>query len=318
MRDNIFQNIVKDENSFTELLCNMMKYKDFQNIFSRFFGIETSETKVDTQYRTKKNGIPDLVISYDNGIEFIEAKISDRRLTKNQPEGYVEELKNESKTTKKLYFIIPKNYYFKKDLEKRKENIKDKSIPIEIKYWEEFFEHCKKESNIFLKNNVLFEYYSLLKSWFGYETIIFNKKEQKIMNENGKVMYKAGKWLESISSLLEQKEYKVTWSDGLQEIGIFIYKSNIYYGWIGVSFPVWEENGHCFIYTISNKDKKRYYNNFINIYKNCHEYVEDIDDKPEGKAVHKYICFDDHIFNKENDESVVFKELSDILKSIKK
>jgi hypothetical protein len=310
---------VNNEDDFTELLCNMMKYEDFQNIFSEFFGIKTSEKKIDTQYITKKNGKPDLVISYDNGIEFIEAKVGDSRLTKNQPEGYIRELGNRLEKTKKLYFIIPKNYYFKKDLEKRKENVKNKNIPIDIKYWESFFEHCKRNINIFNKNKILFEYYNLLKSWFGYETVIFNKKEQKIMKENGKVMYKVGKWLESISSLLEQNGYTVDRSDGLQEIGIYIYnKSGVFYGWIGVWFPVWKKYGHCFIYTISNKVRKRYYNNFINIYKNCHEYVEDIDDKPEGKAVYKYICFDDHIFNKENDESVVFKELSDILKSIKK
>jgi hypothetical protein len=132
----------------------------------------------------------------------------------------------------------------------------------------------------------------------------------------GQIMNKAGKWLESISSLLEQKSFKPKWSDGLNEIGISINKKDVYYGWIGIWFSLWEKTGDCFVYTLSNKDKKKFYNNFITQYKDCKIFEDREDDKPEGNIIYKYICFDDIIFSKSNDESIVFNELLKILKKI--
>jgi hypothetical protein len=317
VRKTIFDKLVNDEDDFTELFCNMLKFKEFEAIISDYLGLKNKEVSVDSQYRTKKNGRPDLVISYDDGIEFIEVKVGDRKLTKNQPEGYIKELSAKNEQNKKLYFIIPKNYYYINDLKNRINQIKEIGIPIQIKYWEEFFEYCKLKK-LYSRDKVFYEYYSLLKSWFGYETVHFTKEEQKVMKENGKIMHKAGKWLDSISSLLEQKGYAPEWSDGLYEIGIYINKKDIYYGWVGIWFSLWENTGDCFIYTISNKDKKKFYNNFINIYKNCKTYEEREDDKPEGITISKYVCFDDYVFNKNNDESIVFKELLEILNNINK
>jgi hypothetical protein len=160
----------------------MLKFKEFEKIISGFIGIKSKEIYIATQYRTKINGRPDLVVSYDNGIEFIEVKVDDSKLTKNQPEGYIKELSGNNVQNKKLYFLIPKNYYYIKDLKNRIGNIKDKKITIKIKYWEEFFEYCKSE-RIYSNNKVLNEYYTLLKSRFGYETISFSKEERNIMNK---------------------------------------------------------------------------------------------------------------------------------------
>ena len=317
MRDTIFDNIIKNEDDFSELFCNMQRFNEFKSIIINFIGVKSKNIVFDTQFRTINNGRPDFVISYDNGIEFIEVKIGDRKLTKNQPEGYIKELLTRKEKNKKLYFIIPKNYYYSNELKNRIKNMEIFKIPIIIKYWEDFFEYCKKEK-MYSKNNVFNEYYSLLKSWFGYETVIFSKKEKNIMNENSKIMCKAGKLLESISSLLEQNGYKPEWSNGLNEIGIYINKKDNYYGWIGIWFSLWEKTNDCFIYTISNKDKKKYYNNFINIYKKCKTYEERENDKPDGLTISKYICFDDDIFNEKNDESIVFNILLEILKNINK
>jgi hypothetical protein len=315
MRNTIFDNLVNNEDDFTELLCNMLKFNEFKIIISDFIGIKDGEIYIDTQYSTKNNGRPDLVISYDGGIEFIEVKVGDRKLTKNQPEGYIRELVGKDKQSKKLYFLIPKNYYYIKDLKNRINNIKDEKIPIKIKYWEEFFEYCKFKK-IYLNNEVFNEYYILLKSWFGYETVIFSKEERDIMKENGKIMYKAGKWLESISSLLEQKGFTPEWSDGLNEIGIYIKKKDVFYGWIGIWFPLWENTGDCFVYTLSNNDKRKFYNNFVGQYKNIKTFEDRENDKPEGKIIYKYICFDSDVFDKNNDESIIFNKLLEILKNI--
>jgi hypothetical protein len=319
MRHTIFDNLVNDEDDFTELLCNMVKFEEFENILYDFFGIKNKEKYIETQYQTEKNGIPDLVISYDDGIEFIEVKVGDRRLTKNQPEGYIRELSNRTEKNKKLYFLIPKNYYYLKELKSRIKNLKGSNIKIEIKYWEDFFEYSKK-NEIFLKNKVIFEYYNLLKSWFGYETITFNKGDKNIMNENGKIMTNVAKFLDSIWSQLEQNGYRLVCAEGFDAIGIEIYnkyKKDVYYGWIGIIFSLWSNTGDCFIYNISDRDNKKYFNNFINKYKDCKTYDKRENDSPDGKWIHKYICFDDDIFNKKNNEGLIFIKILDILKNIK-
>jgi len=316
MRKTIFDKLIKNENDFTELFCNMTKFEDFKSLIISFLGIEKNKNPIfDTQYITKNNGRPDLVISFDDGIEFIEVKVDNRKLTKNQPEGYIKELLKRKEANKKLYFVIPKKYNYKEELNYRIKNTKKFKISIEIRYWEEFFEFCKNK-NIYSKNNVLGEYYNLLKSWFGYETVIFSKKEKDIMNENGKVMYKAQKWLESISSLLIQNGYDPEWSKESNEIGLYINKKNNYYGWIGIWFPLWKDSGDCFVYTISDKDKPKFYNNFVNIYKKCKTYEDRENDKPDGVIIFKYISFDNYIFDNKNDESVVFKKLLEILKNL--
>lgn len=317
MRNSIFHNLVNNEDDFTELLCNMLKFKDFETIFSKFLGIESEKIYIETQYRTKKNGRPDLVISYDDGIAFIEVKVGDTKLTNNQPEGYIRGLSSKKEQNKKLYFIVPKNYYYQDDLENRITIIKERKIDIECKNWECFFEYCK-EKRIYSRDKIFNEYYTLLKSWFGYETIFFAKEEQNIMKKNGEIMDKAGKFLACISSRLGQNGYKSKWSEGPNEIGFTINKKDVYYGWVGMWFPLWKDTGNCFIYSLSDKEGKKFYNNFVNIYNYSETYEERENDTPEGKTIYRYICFDDDIFKKNIDTNIIFNELVEILNNISK
>jgi hypothetical protein len=322
MRENIFHKLVNDEDDFTELLCNMFRYKDFENIFLKYLKLDI-KTKVfcETQFKTKnkqRNGRPDMVISCNNGIAFLEAKVTDSRLTKNQPEGYLKELKNKNEPTKRLYFLLPKNYKHLKELNERFDNIEHNEISINIKYWEKFFEYLKQEK-FYLKSDLFNEYYNLLKNWFGYETIIFSIEEKKTMSNNINIMLKVGKWLESMRSHLETNGYSVSNSDGLLELGLYI-SNNIGkdYGWIGVWFELWEETGDCFIYTLSSNNDKKYFDNLSKLSDKCKLFDYHHDDTPDGKEIFKYICFDNLIFNKSIDENAIWQELSEILKNINK
>jgi hypothetical protein len=322
MRKTVFDNIVNDENDFTELLCNMMKFKEFENTFSDFLGLNNKNIDVNTQYRTEKNGIPDLVITYNDGIVFVEVKIGNSRLTKNQPKGYIEELLDKQEKNKALYFLVPINYNYKDELENRIKKFKNPAISnIEPKYWEVFFYYCK-QNKIFYKNKTLFEYYNLLKAWFGYEAVVFNKEEQNIMKRNIKKMSKVGKFLEGIYAQLMNKGYKLKTSEGLTEIGIFIYdkkKKGVYYGWIGIWFSLWEEKNDCLIYTIDNMSNKKYFNNFAKKYKykGFKKYDPEDDDNPDEKTIHGYICFDDKIFKNKYNQEMISNEISTIIRNIK-
>jgi hypothetical protein len=127
-RNNLFHNIINDEGTFTDLLCNLLNLRDIQftKIFFKFLKITESpkEYEFDTQHRTNKNqnnGRLGLTISSDEEIFFIEIKINNTGLSKNQPKGYLKELAQmDDYKIKNLYFIIPtRNYSYKDELDNK-------------------------------------------------------------------------------------------------------------------------------------------------------------------------------------------------------
>jgi len=337
-RNTIFDNLVKNENNFTELLCNMMRFNKFKKIFLEYLGSNNNDIFIETQRKSDKNGKPDLFIKYEDGYEIIEVKTQNSGLTRNQPKGYIKELIEKDVTTKKLHFLIPKNYSHLEKLKNKIENVKekgkllfnknkgyysvtynydkekDKKITIEIKSWEDFFEYCKGKYIIFKSNKILLEYYNLLKSWFGYETIIIQKGEKNIMKKKLEKLSKVFDILDSIYCLLKKhKELKLESNKSFDQIGFNIIDKNkkIFYGWIGIWFPLLKENDHIFIYTPNNEDKK-IKNNFLKIYKNeCKVYKDQYDDNKE----YKYICFDNDIFNKNKSSDIIGEKILDIIKN---
>jgi len=214
MRDNIFNNLVKDEDSFTELLCNMFKYDYFRYVFFDYIGIDNREIfEYDTQYRTgnlQKNGRPDIVIFSEQDFIFIEIKVGDTPLTRNQPKGYIKELSYKKIEHKKLFFIIPRKYKFEQVLINRFIKYKINNISTEILYWEDFFEFLKKNS-IFKINDFCAEYYNLIKNWYGYENNIFFNKENKKMDklEIGKFVSRIDNLVNTIGDLLSKDGIKL-------------------------------------------------------------------------------------------------------------
>jgi len=310
-RNTIFYNIVKNENDFTELLCNMTKFMEFKNILANFFGIKGNIRSIKTQLIDEEYGRPDLEIEFEDGFTIIEVKVRNSNLTKNQPAGYIKILKKRTEKVKKLFFLIPRYYSHEQELKDSINKVKNSKI-IEIKYWEWFFERCK-DNNIYKINEIVSEYYNLLKSKFGYETVVFYKEEKNIMKESGKIMYKVGILLSILNSQLED-EFKIDSSGDFNEIGMAIKDKNndkINYGWFGISFQLWEETGDCLIYEMSgDKHNKKYYDSFKNKFKKTYKIY---------KESRMYIRFDDYIRNENSDiiSNKITKKLLEIINDIK-
>jgi hypothetical protein len=126
--ENVFFNLVTNENSTTELLCNFMKYASFRNAFiAMLFGpgfisdsapFEAFSTQVDLD----ECGQPDMMIETGDFVALIEVKAEAHQgLTVNQPEGYLRHLKGRSETAKWLVFLVPKEWKFLPDLKRNKE-----------------------------------------------------------------------------------------------------------------------------------------------------------------------------------------------------
>ena len=198
--NNIFYNVIRNETSLTEVFCNLMHYKAFRDLFLSFVKEKTNnlpfenfhnikyenfETEKEFKFyeeqskEDKKIGRGDLILNV-NEIEYIfELKIeTTTKTTKKQPNGYLEYLKKQDSNEyeKRLFFILPKDYLHKKDLDKVKEN---------ILYWEDFLEIIEKveldKINIFIE-----DFCKILNdNWFYYEDIKFIFQELKlILNQN--------------------------------------------------------------------------------------------------------------------------------------
>jgi hypothetical protein len=261
VRNNLFQNIVNDENSFTELLCNLLSLKDlqFKEKFFKFLGIKNPEEyDFDTQYRTDKeqnNGRPDLIISSNETIFFIENKVNNTRLTKNQPKGYLKELVQMDCKEKNLYFIIPKYYSHKDELNDRliKFN-KDSKICTKILFWDDFFEKWKRE-DFSEKNDILFHFFQLIKEWFGYDHIILPKKGDIEMNvkEFGKQLFDFELTVSTVEALIRSNGFKTKPIKLRGEIGFHILdkKDNIL-GYFEIWNALWAAKGDIFVFIPEN------------------------------------------------------------------
>ena len=305
MRDNIFQNIVNDENSFTELLCNMMRYDKFKKIFFEFIDIKDSyKFECETQCQTNNNGRPDFVIHSENDFILIEIKTGDTNLTGNQPKGYIKELCLKPIENKKLIFILPRGYKYEKKLNTRIEKYNKKNILIDIKYWDVLFELLKK-NNIDQINDICMEYYNLIKNWYGYEHIQFYKKENNKMDklEIGKFVNKIEEMVETIGDLLVSNGYKIKHSKVSGDFGFSIFdKKNVELCWFGAWISLWAKTGDVVILTLSS---------------NIENKIKDIKSITiDGNDI-QYFCFDETVIDDNYNEKQFLGQLMDKINEIK-
>jgi hypothetical protein len=116
-RRSVFHNLVSNENSATELLCNAMRFDALRSALLTLFFSDTCASKVtaddiDTQI-TVGRGQPDLVIDNDEVYAFIEVKVERHcGLTPYQPDGYYECLREDkSKRPERwLVFLVPSRW----------------------------------------------------------------------------------------------------------------------------------------------------------------------------------------------------------------
>ncbi len=207
---NIFYKLVRDENSATELLCNLMRFAAFRRpllslLFSEQCAGKIEYGAIDTQYHLDGSGRPDLVIDSDEVFAFVEVKVEKGcGLTGHQPTGYLDALRNDKRPERWLVFLVPTGWVHEPELLNRlKAAPKDGSIktPLPV-YWENVLD-------IIVKNNlqdlspVFGEFHRLLESWYRAIPIIFEPKEVRMLftkefPENVIALAKLGKLIDRV------------------------------------------------------------------------------------------------------------------------
>jgi hypothetical protein len=150
-RANIFDNVVTNENSMTELLCNLMRLSPAfrRALLARFLSDQCSsrisEAEIYTQEGLDGCGRPDLIIRNEEVFALIEVKVQDHcGLTRNQPDGYFEALLKDDRPRRWLVFLVPKDWphlaFLKERLELLSAAHTKSEITTRIVIWEDVLE----------------------------------------------------------------------------------------------------------------------------------------------------------------------------------
>lgn len=176
----IFDGAINNENSFTELFRNILKFKTFRDEFLKLLPItlDTEKIEIDnfqTQASISRFGRPDLLLTGDDIELLFEIKVWNTGLTLNQPHGYFEYLTQNRCTKKGLVFIIPNNYHGKQFLIQAKNElkIKDSQISVEFIFWETIAEIIKNKE-LDKISPIFKEYLSFLTRWFSLSPIVLS------------------------------------------------------------------------------------------------------------------------------------------------
>jgi hypothetical protein len=242
---NIFWRIVNNEDSTTELLCNLFQFDEFKNIFLQLLcdkGIEIPDIDFDSVNAqcSTEFGRPDIVIEGNDHILAIENKTDvNRELTSQQPEGYLKFLVDKPQKNKAILFLIPKGY---KEEEKIKEYQKKSDIVhINIIYWEEFLQTLKA-SKLQDHGTIFKHFIELINGWFGYETITFSKEEYDSMKYTPKLL----KLIDNVAGVIG-KSFKTSLESEVGSYGYRIIMGNTLICWFGCWYELWEKKGHVLI-----------------------------------------------------------------------
>jgi hypothetical protein len=190
-RANIFENLVTNENSLTELLCNLTRCSSFRRPFlARLLSDECSshiaQDDIDTQERLDGCGQPDLIIRNDEVYALIEVKVrDDRGCTIYQPDGYFESLLRSKSPERWLVFVLPRGWPDRKRLGARLSELADSGggIRTRIVIWEDVLEVIR-ESNLSEEPSygpIFREFSELLSGWLIAKPIVFSKEEVRML-----------------------------------------------------------------------------------------------------------------------------------------
>ena len=151
--NSVFDNIVKNENAFTELFYNYLKFGVFRVLLLDLIAFDFDKENIkysnfDTQYSLSKFGRPDLAL-LTNEVEILfEIKVYNTSLTLNQPTAYYNYLKTKNtKKHKALILIAPDNYYDLDRYNRELSVINDNNDEIftQIIYWNDIVRQIEKK-----------------------------------------------------------------------------------------------------------------------------------------------------------------------------
>jgi hypothetical protein len=315
----------QNENSTTELLCNLFRIKYFRDICLEYFCIENkfideiSLENISSQNSTDDSGKPDIVIDTDKFRCYIENKIlQNTDLQENQKSNYPENLLKFRETQGKhicYIFLIPKNYEHENEVDEIINKYKDFTRKY---YWHEFLSHLyNKELDVespIIKEGL--NYFSELVPTDEPEDTVLNPREVVIMY-NPKTINDVLNFVEKIRGTIRNsleivknkmgnnyclgKEQNNQWGQGYS----FKYKNKESI-WVGITPTLYEVENGIFVYSVALLEK--YLKENIKIDDNEFKHYSD-----DGYV---FIAIDRDLFVEDDKEKILADEIIKILKNV--
>lgn len=183
---NVFDGLVTNERTYTELFRNMCRYQFFRDAFARFVAERSSQDQsmataalsdfsfqfahVETQYYSEDSGTyPDVIIDTGGLRVVIEIKTNTwTGFQDSQPDTYIEDLRRHDDRRQGLVVLIPKYHSHEEaivsKINKHRKARGDRPF-ILLLYWEDFIQRLEDAGAREL-NSVFRDYLDLSTDWF--------------------------------------------------------------------------------------------------------------------------------------------------------
>lgn len=314
--NSVFDNIVKNENAFTELFYNYLKFGVFRVLLLDLIAFDFDKENIkysnfDTQYYLSKFGRPDLAL-LSNEVEILfEIKVYNTSLTSNQPSAYYNYLKTKNtKKHKALILIAPDNYYDLDRYNRELSIINDSNDRIftQIIYWNDIVRQIEKK-DITEISPLFKEYTSFLTVWFQMKSTFLDSLNVTNMfgKEFPESLYKTLVIVDNVFKELKKQKFNVwrTNDKYFEEYGFAFQLPNDEIIFFGMWFDYWRDNGNpiCIGLDGDSKTHIEIINNEL-IHKNLSELIE---------YKNWYVTFIDKTTLMDiNSEKIISKLLSDL------
>jgi len=256
--ENVFYNLVTDENSTTELLCNLMRFSAFRIPFLRLFLPEATATEVvwedfDTQLATTGGGRPDLQIRNNDFVALIEIKVSaGLATTPHQRRGYFEFLRKQDARECWLIFLVPRNWAHRDELNRELAELAGtvgpgKTIGARVIHWNDVIDVIEK-NDLAALNPFLNDFHKLLAARFAPKFVAFTAREMQMLfsNEIPSALARLQQIVDAVRDRSTMGRVKASASRSLcpSEYGLyFLDDHNQTVFWFGVWTDFWKTQG---------------------------------------------------------------------------
>ena len=265
--ENLLYRLVKDENSATELLCNLMSNSPFRRslLFSLFgtrLAAQATYDQIGTQFDLGGRGCADLSVCTKSFCGILEVKATPwRTLTERQERDYLMFLSEQHQPHKCLAFLVPGDWDGRRDLDAllREARLSTPSVKSHIMHWGEVLDII--ESKSLHKRDPLFQQaHGLLASMFrpaparmtpSEGTMLFNKKTPTALGGLNSILLAFQKQAARAYKFKPSSRQRGLWLD--EEFGLYFKnKSGKQVLWFGIWMAFWKDRGLPLCFGVDN------------------------------------------------------------------
>jgi len=319
---NVFHNLVDDEPSTTELLCNLMRFTAFRRLLLSRFLTDACASQIEfeditTRARLAEGDCPDIVIANSEIYAFLEVKVDRyRELTQRQRDGsYLKCLSGDTRPERWLIFLVPEGWEYLDVLRKSLGGLdSDRSdgVHTRIRFWKNDVLDVVEMSGLPELSQIVSEFSLLLSPKF--RLIAFSKQEVRMLvsKELGAAVSKLFDVVEKIREKSKGRGYKQSQT----MTGEIYFRNSAGENrlWFGVWPDFWKESGFPLSFGVEDAWGQELVDNFRKAYRET--IGREATDFKIGKWVWTLGWVTDEVLQSEKVVDDVWEQLEAVLRNV--